>query len=92
MIIDPTAEEVKLQPIGFAQHKHDQSVLTALSYYDNKSLVLPEISETNAETSFVWASRIRAKNYMQYVWLMFKIYLRQILGNMLFDRVKNMLW
>ena len=89
VIIDPTPEEERNQPTGFAKHKHDQSILTALSYYDNNALVLPEISETNAETSFVWASRIRAKNYTQYVWLMLKSHLRKLLGDELFEKIKR---
>lgn len=91
VIIDPTKDEVKNQPSGFAKHKHDQSVLTALSYYDNKTLVLPEISETNAETSFVWASRIRARNYGQYLWLMAKCHVRKLLGDNLFEKIKGLL-
>lgn len=91
VIIDPTKDEVKNQPSGFAKHKHDQSVLTALSYYDDKTLVLPEISETNAENSFVWASRIRARNYGQYLWLMAKYRARKLLGDNLFERIKSFL-
>ena len=89
IIIDPTAEEARQQPLGFAKHKHDQSILTALAYYDKSTLVLPEISETNAESSFVWASRIRAKNYEQYVWLMIKRHMRILLGDRMFDSIKS---
>lgn len=91
VIIDPTEDEVKNQPQGFALHKHDQCVLTALSYYDDKTLLLPEISETNAETSFVWASRIRARNYTQYLWLMTKYHVRKLLGDNLFEKIKGLL-
>ena len=88
IIIDPTPEEVKLQPIGFAKHKHEQIILTALSYYDRQTLVLPEIVDTNAEISFVWASRIRAKNYVQYLWLKIKYVTRKLLGDELFEKIK----
>jgi len=87
VILDPSADEE--QPVGFAKHKHDQSILTALSYYDNKTLSLPEIIETNDETSFVCASRIRAKNYEQYVWLMIKRRMRSLLGDGIIDCIKS---
>lgn len=89
IIIDPTDEESRQHQLGFAKHKHDQSILTALAYYDKSTLVLPEISETNAEKSFVWASRIRAKNYEQYVWLMIKRRMRSLLGDGIIDCIKS---
>ncbi len=91
VITDPTEEELVHQPAGFAYHKHDQSVITALAHNDKTVLVLPEISETNGETSFVWAERLRARNFRQYLAESSKHRLRHLFGNKLIDGFKNIL-
>lgn len=91
VITDPTEEELAHQPAGFAYHKHDQSVITALANNDKTVLVLPEISETNGETSFVWAERLRARNFRQYLAESSKHRLRHLFGNKLIDGFKNIL-
>ncbi len=91
VITDPTEEELAHQPAGFAYHKHDQSVITALAHNDKTVLVLPEISETNGETSFVWAERLRARNFRQYLAESSKHRLRHLFGNKLIDGFKNIL-
>lgn len=91
VIIDPTEEELRYQPEGFAFHKHDQSVITALAYYDKTVLVLPEVSETNGSTSFVYAERLRARNIRQYLAESAKHYLRKRLGDEWFERCKHLL-
>lgn len=91
VITDPTEEELAHQPAGFAYHKHDQSVITALAHNNKTVLVLPEISETNGETSFVWAERLRARNFRQYLAESSKHRLRHLFGNKLIDGFKNIL-
>ena len=89
VIIDPTDDEHRQQPAGFAFHKHDQSVITALAYYDQKTIVLPEISETNGYHSFVYAERLRAANFKQYLAEKSKHLLRHYIGDDFVDRVKQ---
>lgn len=89
LIMDPSTEEIKDQYAGFAFHKHDQSIITPLAYYNERVLVLPETSETCGEDVFVFASRIRARNFRAYVVLRIKYRLRRILGNRLFECCKK---
>lgn len=86
-----TPQERKQQDEGFAYHKFEQSIITPLAYYDKTVLVLPEISETCGEDVFVFASRIRARNFRAYVVLRIKYWLRRILGNRLFERCKKII-
>lgn len=89
VIIDASDEELKRQPAGFAFHKHDQSVITALANNDNNTLVLPEVSETKGEKAFVWGSRVRARNFKEFLFHQSKYYLRKVLGDNLFDACKS---
>jgi hypothetical protein len=90
LITDPTPEEMKDQIKGFAKHKHDQSLITGLAYYNHNVLVLPEISETCGENVFCFASRIRAKDFKEYLMLRSKYWLRKILGNYLVESIKHL--
>ena len=63
LVVDPTEEEVANQYDGFAAHRHDQSILTALvyQYQQGKRLrirVMPETAEST-KTAAVVAARIR---------------------------------
>ncbi len=89
LISDPTPKELEDQYPGFASHRHDQSILTPLACTDSSTLVLPEISETYRPDSFVWASRIRARNVREFFIIQMKHYLRIWLGNGLFERIKH---
>ena len=89
MIVDPTEEELLQQPKGFAFHKHDQSVITALAYTDKSTLVLPEISETNGERSFVYAERLRARGYHQFIIEKSKHLIRRFWGDGFVDSLKR---
>lgn len=89
LIIDPTPEELEDQYPGFAGHRHDQAILTPLAASDPHTLILPEVSEAYRPDSFVWASRIRARNVREYVTIQIKHYLRIWLGNGLFERLKR---
>lgn len=89
IVVDPTEEELKMQPEGFAFHKHDQSIITALVYNDPHTLVLPEISETNGRTSFVYAERLRASGFRQFVAEKSKHLLRHFLGDDSVDNLKR---
>ncbi len=92
LIMDPSTEEIKDQYTGFAFHKHDQSIITPLAYYDKNVLVLPETSETaGLGNVFVRASRIRAKDYKSFLILRIKFLLRKLLGDIFFDFCKNIL-
>lgn len=89
LIMDPTADELKDQYPWFAGHRHDQAILTPLAASDPQTLVLPEVSEAYRPDSFVWASRIRARNVREYIPIQVKHYLRIWLGDGLFERIKR---
>ena len=90
LIMDPTQEEKADQYPGFAGHRHDQAVLTAFSLQDPGTIILPEISEQYRKDSFVWFSRIRAKTWRDYIVIQAKHYLRLALGDVSFERMKNL--
>ena len=91
LIMDPTPEELLDQGIGFAGHRHDQSILTPLCLNRDGIAILQETSEQYTKTSFVWASRIRACNLKEYIAIQTKHYLRLWLGDNLFDRMKHLI-
>ena len=90
LIMDPTPEELTDQEPYFAGHRHDQSILTPLAVSDSRTLVLPEVSEAYRPDSFVWASRVRARNVREYIPIQIKHYLRIWLGDGLFERIKRL--
>lgn len=89
LITDPTPDELPNQRPGFAGHRHDQALLTPLAEKDPRALVLPEISEAYRKDSFVWASRIRARNFREFLTVQTKHYLRIRLGDRLFEKLKR---
>ena len=89
LIMDPTPEELALQRPYFAGHRHDQTLLTPLATYDDNTLVLPEISESYHKDSFIWASRVRARNLREYLIIQTKHYLRIWLGDERFEKLKG---
>jgi len=91
IIMDPTKEERRNQDKDFAGHRHDQSVLTALVLNDKDCVILPEISENDSLRSFVNASRIRAKNLPECLFIEMKHYLRKTLGGSRFESLKAFL-
>ena len=91
LISDPSEEEMKNQYSFFIGHRHDQALLTPLALMDINTLVLPESSENYRKDSFVWASRIRARNWSEYIVIQVKHYLRIWLGDGLFERIKSFL-
>lgn len=88
LIMDPTPEEMAHQRPYFAGHRHDQALLTPLATFDSRTLVLPEISEAYRKDSFVWASRVRARNLREYLTIQTKHYLRIWLGDERFEKLK----
>ena len=89
LIVDPTQEELQDQEPGFAYHKHEQSIITALAYYDKTVCMLPESFEHYRPDSFAWASRCRAANFQEYFAWKIKTDVRHLLGDNLFERVKG---
>ncbi len=89
LIMDPTPKELEDQYPGFAGHRHDQSILTPLAASDPHTLVLPEVSEAYRPDSFVWASRIRARDVHEYLVIQAKHYLRIWLGDERFEKLKR---
>lgn len=89
LVMDPDAEELKNQLSFYIGHRHDQSVFTPLAALDNNTLILPEIMEHYYHDSFIWASRIRARNWWEYVIIQAKHYLRIWMGDGLFERIKR---
>lgn len=89
VIVDPTEEERAEQPEGFAYHKHDQSIITALAFYDKTLLALPETIENYTPDSFVWASRMRAKNWGDGIAFGVKRTMRATIGERAYNFVKR---
>lgn len=89
VIVDPTEEERKEQPEGFAWHKHEQSVITALAYYDKALLALPETIENYTPDSFVWASRMRAKKWTEAISFWLKRFVRNAIGGSAYGFLKE---
>ena len=91
LIVDPTEEEIKDQEPGFAYHKHEQSFLTALAYYDKTVCMIPETYEKYAPDTFAWASRCRAANFWEYLPWAIKMRMRHLLGDETFEKGKKLL-
>lgn len=89
IIIDPIGEEKSDQYDFFAQHKHDQSVITALTYkFKDDVMVLPELFEGPEKDVAICASRIRTCTRKDYVFFKLKQILRSLLGKSLTDKIK----
>ena len=91
LIIDPTPTEVAAQPEGFAGHRHDQSIITPLAFYDKTVAILPEIFERKDYDSCIWASRIRAKSFIGVIIFQVKSILFTILGDSIYKRIKSLI-
>lgn len=91
LVINPIGDERNDQYPFYIEHRHDQSILTPLAEADEKTLILPEIVEKYRKDSFVWASRIRAASFRDYLPIQIKHYLRILLGNHLFDNIRHKL-
>ena len=89
LIINPIGEERNDQYPYYIEHRHDQSVLTPLAETDDKTLILPEIVEEYRKDSFVWASRIRAASFREYLPIVIKLYLRVLMGNRVIDGFRS---
>jgi hypothetical protein len=62
LIIDPIGNEITNQDKSFAQHRHDQCIITPLAYFtatNQPILILPETCESHHSTAAVSASRIK---------------------------------
>lgn len=87
IILDPNPEDEQYN--YFAQHKHDQPTLTALSYkFKDMCVVLPELSETCGEDVAVCASRVRCATRADYVLFKIKKIIRNLLGQQVIDKIK----
>ena len=91
LVLDPDNEEQKVQPSYYAGHRHDQTILTPLANSDLTVKVLQEESEAYSKDSFVWASRIRAKDFKEFASIQTKHYLRIWLGDSAFEKLKKVL-
>lgn len=91
VILDPSKDEMKDQYPFFAQHKHDQPVLTALAYKFENCCVLPELSETWGNNVAICATRIRAHNAKDYYWYKIKSCCRNILGECATKKIKKII-
>ena len=89
LIVDPTPEEMQDQEPGFAYHKHEQSVITALAYYDKTVCMIPETYEKYRPDTFAWASRCRAAGFKEYLLWSTKTRLRLLLGDTVIDNLKK---
>ena len=91
LVLDPDPEELKEQAPYYAGHRHDQTILTPLANTDPIVKVLKEESEAYSKDSFVWASRIRAKDFKEFAIIQIKHYLRIWLGDFFFEKFKGIL-
>ena len=82
---------MKDQEPGFAYHKHEQSIITALAYYDKTVCMIPETYEKYAPDTFAWASRCRAANFWEYLPWAIKMRMRHLLGDETFEKGKKLL-
>ncbi len=89
LVVDPTPEEMQDQEPGFAYHKHEQSFITALAYYDKTACMLPETYEKYAPDTFAWASRCRAANFKEFFSWKVKTEARHFLGDHLYETLKK---
>ena len=88
IILDPKKEDQQFP--FFAQHKHDQSLLVALTNkYTDQCWVLPELCETCGNKVAIYASRIRAKSFSDFLILKTKSFFRKLVGDRLFERIKK---
>lgn len=88
LIIDPLA--IEKQSSIFSQHRHDQSILTPIGYYysslnTKEVLILPEISESQPDTSPVGASRVFLvrKSFRKH----FVNFIKSFMGDSLFQKL-----
>lgn len=80
VVFEPTEEECKNQYPYFALHKHEQPVITALAVkHKERTMVLPELFEFKGGGA-IHTSRIRARNYREYILIQLKKYVRTFLG------------
>ena len=91
LIVDPTPEEIEDQESGFAYHKHEQSIITSLAYYDKTVCMIPETYEKYRPYTFAWASRCRAANFREYFIWKIKMDARHLLGDKFVDKIKQRL-
>jgi len=89
LISDPSDGEPQNE--GFAGHRHDQCIITPLAISDPTVKVLPEVSERYSRNSFCWASRVRARDWKEYISVQIKHYSRIWLGDNSFEKVKSIL-
>lgn len=76
----------------FAQHKHDQPLLVALTTkYTSRCVVLPELSETCGENVAIYASRVRARRRVDYIVWQLKKSVHAFIGDGLYKRLKHLL-
>ena len=90
LVLDPDEDELKMQASYYAGHRHDQTVLTPLANTDSSVKILPEESEAYSKDSFVWASRIRAKDFKEFASVQTKHHLRIWLGDERFEKLKKL--
>lgn len=77
LIMDPVGNEKLFLPKTFVAHRHDQSIITPLVYFNKEKyniLVLPETSESQKEIAAVRADRVRQEKLKGMLWVKTKIY------------------
>jgi hypothetical protein len=84
IILDPDINKLDEEYEFFAQHKHDQPVLTALAYkYKENVAVMQERFEDPKYIGAISASRVRARTYWDYLKLRSKAIIRALMGDKL---------
>lgn len=90
IILDPKPDDEQFD--FFAQHKHDQSLMTALSVkHSDRCILLPAKAETDGSNAAIEASRIRVRNMREYVFHLTKEWARNKLGLKNYNRIKQMI-
>ena len=86
IILDPDLDRLDEEYDFFAQHKHDQPVLTALAYkYKDRAIIMRERFEDPEYLGAISASRVRARTYQDYLKLRFKAAIRELMGEKLLN-------
>lgn len=87
VIMDPNVTDEQFD--YFAQHKHDQPTLTALSFmHRDKCIALPELCETCGENVAICATRVRCATRLDYVYWIFKKMIRNIFGERVVNKMR----
>lgn len=90
IVLDPDLDRLDEEYDFFAQHKHDQPILTALAYkYKDRAVVMQERFENPEYFGAISASRVRARTYCDYLKMRLKSNAREFMGEKLLNFLRR---